>query len=94
MTTSTHSIRTVADLKRIGTGTRLRLVRSLIGETPPEKQWRIVRETRSSYMVVEPEGLPGNRSYLNWPKARDFRPTDVGFDIYEGETLCASYSFT
>lgn len=95
METSTiPTIRTVADLKRIPIGTRLRLTHSLMGPTPPEKQWRTVREVRSKDMIVEPDCKPGSRSYMGFPKASDLRVTAVGFDVYEDTTLCASYSFT
>lgn len=88
------TVRTVADLKRIPVGTRMRLTHSLMGPTPPEKQWRTVREVRSKDLIVEPDCKPGVLSYMSFPKASELRSTPVGFDVYEDTTLCASYSFT
>lgn len=90
----------LADLKRLQPGTRLRIVRCLIGDVAPEKQWRTVRQVRSADLVVEPDAKPGTMSYLQFPKARDFEPTEGGFRVYETDDargtriIAAEYSFT
>jgi hypothetical protein len=74
-------IKTLADLKRIPIGTRLRLVKSLMG---PTSKLRIVAKVQSNSIAFDGDDIkPGHHSWLNLPKAADFEPTSNGFRIYD-----------
>lgn len=74
-------IKRIADLKRIPVGTRLRLVRSLLGSA---NKLRIVAKVSDTKIGFEGEGIADGRlSWLAIPKASDFESTENGFRIYE-----------
>jgi len=79
-----------ADLKRLAVGTKLRLVESLMGPTPPEKQERTVARVQSNGIWF---ATPTGRSWLSFGKASEFRETPGGFALYEGEEVAARYVF-
>ena len=72
------NIRTLADLKRIPVGTRLRLVHSLLG---PIDKARVVEKVQTNAIAFRTED---NRvSWLHLPKAKNFEATTNGFRIWE-----------
>ena len=82
-------ITSIAELKRIPVGTRLRLVNSLIG--PCDKP-RTVKKVRSADIIMwTPEGTD---SYLTL-KGVSLSPTENGFRLFEkwDGGLCAEYRF-
>lgn len=78
----TTTIKTLADLRRIPVGTKLRLVHSPRG---PVDQLRTVDEvtTRGIWMQIDgnPTATGNARSWLAFPKAADFRSWGDGFEI-------------
>ena len=81
----------LADLKRLPVGTEMRLTFSLMG--PCDKARKIAKVSTTAIQFTG-DGIPdGRTSYLSFPKAADFKPTETGFEIYEGATLCARYLF-
>jgi hypothetical protein len=81
----------LADLKRIPVGTRLRVVRSLMG---PCDKLRVVHAVKSNAIQFTGDGIkPGEVSWLYFPKASEFRDDGDGFTVLEGETVCAQYKF-
>lgn len=84
----------LADLKRLPVGTKLKLVRSLMGAVPPEKQDRIVDEHQSNGMWFKvPWKDEHARSWLPYPKAPQLVTNDDGFSIMEGDEIAAQYQF-
>jgi hypothetical protein len=71
-------IRTVADLKRIPVGTRLRLVRSLMG---PTDKPRVVAKVQTNAIAFRTE--KDSLSWLTIPKAKDFELTENGFRVWD-----------
>jgi len=83
------NITSLAALKRIPVGTRLRLIDSLIG--PCDKP-RTVKQVRSADIIMlTPEGTD---SYLTLKGVR-LSPTENGFRLFEkwNGGLCAEYRF-
>jgi hypothetical protein len=71
-------IRTLAELKRIPVGTRLRLVRTLMG---PTDKPRVVAKVQANAIAFRTED--DRLSWLNLPKAKDFEPTEHGFRVWD-----------
>lgn len=84
----------LADLKRLPVGTKLKLVRSLMGPTPPEKQDRTVLRHQSNAVVMAVAHKGGAESFLYHPKASELRTEPNGFSIVEpnGE-VSAQYEY-
>lgn len=95
-------LKTLADLKRIPIGTKLRIVRCLIGPVAPEKQARTVAKVQSNAIAFQRPDK-AELSWLTFPKASEFEPTENGFRVLErdpegkGETdrvvVAAEYVF-
>lgn len=81
----------LADLKRLSIGTKLRLVHCLMGPVSDDKQPREVRRFQSNGMfLLKPDG---RESWLDFPKASQFRSDDDGFTIFEDGEIAAQYKF-
>ena len=75
-------INTLAELKRLEPGTKLRLINSLLGPVPLEKQLRHIHKINSVDMITVPAHDPMVKSYSRLPNATEFEPTENGFKIY------------
>ncbi len=88
-------ITSVAALRRIPIGTRLWLVRCLMGPQAPSE--RIVKLTRSRDVVLtiaDPSHKScGESSYLTLEGCK-VEPTDDGFRVLEDDLVCAEYTFS
>lgn len=81
----------LADLKRIPVGTKLVNVRCLLGAQRKERE---VYRVHSNSIEFIGEGLdPGITSWLYFPKAKDFVPTEKGFQILENGQIAVEYEF-
>ena len=80
-------IDTVAALKRLPIGTKLKIIRSLMGPNPPSG--RIVSRVQSNALVLKVDDPAsknnGNESYLWLPSGTKVRPTEGGFQVLEPE---------
>jgi hypothetical protein len=80
---------TVAELKRLPIGSRLRLVYCLLGTTDKA---RVLARVESRNLLFTGDGIPAGRfSYLPIPRASEFRPTSDGFEVMEGAEVAARY---
>jgi hypothetical protein len=88
-------VQSLADLKRLPIGTKLRLVHSLLGPVPEEWQGRRVSRIQSNALVVEITSGPkaGVLSWLYFPKAKDLHETPNGFEVNEEGEVAARYEF-
>lgn len=78
----------LADLKRLPVGTRVRLVRSLLGPQPEGKQLREVVEvkpTKIAFKRIDTMDDNPTWSWLEFPTAENFRADDNGFSILEDD---------
>ncbi len=78
----------LADLKKIPLGASLILTRSLLG---PCRKNRTVSKVQSNAIVFLTE--EGKQSWLYFPKASEFTPTENGFQIREGGEIAAEYEW-
>lgn len=84
-------VKTVADLKRLPIGTRLRLVHCLMG---PCSKLRVLERVNSVDLMFSGDGIAaGAVSHLPIPKASQFKPTGTGFQVLEGTEVAAEYVF-
>ncbi len=82
-------IKTLADLKRIKPGSKLRLVHSLLGRCNKE---RSVSQVGSNGMWVN-DPIACRSSWLLFPKASQFRADENGFTILENGEVAAQYIY-
>lgn len=87
MSNTRPTIKTLADLRRIPVGTKLRLVASPRGVV---NQLRTVDEvtTRGVWMTIDEDPTPrksNERSWFAFPKARDFAALVDGFTVTSGD---------
>lgn len=83
----------LADLKRLPVGTRLLLVHTLLGPEPQPKL-RVIHAVHSGAIEFTGDGIaPGRSSWLQFPKARDFRDDGDGFTIFDDGHVAAQYRF-
>jgi hypothetical protein len=75
-------MKTLADLKRLPPGTRVRLVNTLMGPVPADRQLRTVHKLNSVDMILIPDYDTTIRSHCQLPKAINFEATSNGFKIY------------
>lgn len=72
-------VKTVADLKRLPIGTKLRLIRHLLGTANAS---RTLARVNSVYLMFKVDGK-NELSHLPIPRASHFFPTENGFCITE-----------
>jgi hypothetical protein len=95
----------LADLKRIPIGTKLRLIRCLVGATPGNNL-RVVEKVQSNGVWFRRPEEPEKKelTWLDFPKASDFQADEDGFTVfatnrYEGSNprteraVAAQYKF-
>lgn len=79
-------VKTLADVKRLPIGTKLKVIRNLLGEVPEQKQAvRVITAQRSNHFVCSLSlggDAPPVNSYSDFPKASEFEPTENGFRFY------------
>jgi hypothetical protein len=83
----------LADLKRLPIGTELRLVKCLMGDVAEGYQGRRLARVQSNALAfaVEQRGYEGELSWLTFPRAKDFRETEDGFEVLEDGEVAARY---
>ena len=79
----------VSEVKKLPIGTKLRLVRCLVGEVSPEKQDREVVGRKS--WGLEMKKPDGTVSELRFCKGDRVQRTDDGFRVVNGENVQAEY---
>lgn len=86
-------IKSAADVKRIPVGTKLRLIRSLLG---PCDTGRIVAQVRSTQVVMQIDDPSsknhGQESFLSL-KGVKVEPRDNGFAVLCDGEVCSEYRF-
>jgi hypothetical protein len=82
----------LADLKRLPLGTKLYLTNCLVGKVvpPAPRTVALVQTNAIAFKREDREEL----SWLTFPKAKDFQPTENGFRIMEGDLLAAEYVYS
>lgn len=89
-----RTIKSVADVRRLPVGTRLRLVRSLLG---PCRKLRTIVEVRSRDVVMRVDDPAdrnyGGHSYLTFPKGTRVEPRIGGFAIIIDGEIANEYYF-
>jgi hypothetical protein len=75
-------MKTLADLKRLPPGARVRLVNTLMGPVPADRQLRTVHKITSVDMILIPDYDTTIKSHCQLPKASNFEATNTGFKIY------------
>ena len=88
-------VSSVADVRRIPVGTKLRVVRTLMGPCAPSG--RIVKQARSRDVVLTIDD-PGHKycgqdSYLTFPAGTKVEPRDRGFAVIAGGEVACEYEF-
>lgn len=82
----------LADLKRLPVGTKLYLTQCLVGKVIPPalREVALVQTKAMAFKVADKDRL----SWLTFPKAKDFQPTENGFRIMEGDLVAAEYLYS
>lgn len=87
-------VKNIADLKRLPIGTRLYLIRNMLGPCNPSL--RTIQRPRNGGIVLRVEDPDhvhkGAESFLPLSKAK-FRATDGGFAILQNGEVAAEYRF-